>query len=71
LHVVADGNIEAVALPGQFGDEQCEQGFLSERLVVLGGWRLCYNRSFFHVRCAVWVGEGKSLAATQQSKGGQ
>ncbi|MNT20346.1 hypothetical protein D3C72_1556520 [compost metagenome] len=36
LDVVAQGDIEAVALPGQFGGEQGVEGFAAERAIDLG-----------------------------------
>jgi hypothetical protein len=38
-HVVVQGNVEAVALAGEFGAQQAEDGFFAERAVNLGLFR--------------------------------
>ena len=71
LYVIAQGDIEAIALSSELCREQGEQGFLGERGVLLGLRRLRYRGSLLHRRCAVRCGRAEHLAAAQQSQGGQ
>src|SRR5690606_41841737 len=70
LHIVAEGDVEAVALPGQLGGEQSEQGFLAER-AVFARFRLGDLIGFLHRRRTVGFAGGEGLAAAEESECGE
>ena len=63
-YVVAQGDVEAIALSGQFGGEQGEQGFLVEGGIYLGFAR-GGRAGLFHRRGAVRRRRAEGLATTQ------
>ncbi|MNN35827.1 hypothetical protein D3C81_1496910 [compost metagenome] len=71
LDVVAQGDIEAVALPSQFGGEQGEQGFAAERAIDLGLGGRGGLAAFLDRRGAVRGLVGQALTAAEEQQGGQ
>ncbi|MNZ79084.1 hypothetical protein D3C78_976780 [compost metagenome] len=72
LDVVGQGDIEAVALTGQLGDQQAVQGVAAERGAGYGGnGRARRGVGLGSRRRSVGVGRGQNLAATQQGEGAQ
>ena len=70
LYIVAQCNVEAVALAGQLGSEQGVQGLFAERSVLLGLGRGLAGIGILHRRGAVRRG-GQALAAGEQEGGSQ
>ncbi len=71
LHIVAQSDIEAVALAGEFRDQQCIEGLTGERAVLgdLAGGGL--RRSVLDRRAAFRRLLGEGLAAAENQQGGK
>ncbi|MCY1411064.1 hypothetical protein D9M71_264460 [compost metagenome] len=71
LHIVAEGDVEAVALSGQFSGEQGVEGFAVERTVDLGLGGRGGLVAFLDRRGAVRGLVGQALTAAEEQQGGQ
>ncbi|MNY18699.1 hypothetical protein D3C86_1520950 [compost metagenome] len=72
LDVVGQGDIEAVTLPGQFGDQQAVQGVRAERGAGDGGNGSAGWGGGLGLRLrSIGAGRGQNLATAQQGEGTQ